>query len=130
MLCSLYVNFEFLSNDKQWYFGTTTLDKLCNFSIHLLSIFLSFIMIGIEVEWVQLLDVVPVFKDWFARSLLYLLLAATTYDNDKTFYLYDFTTYICIGLFAVATAYFIGYVTIELPKYLSYIHKQKNDETL
>lgn len=127
MLCTLYVNFEFLSNDQQWYFGTTTLDKICNFSIHLLSILLAIMTIGIEVEWVQLLSVVPVFDDWFPRSLLYLLMAATTYDNDKSFYLYDFTTYICIGLFAVATAYFIGYLSIELPKCFK---KQKDDETL
>jgi hypothetical protein len=74
-------------------------------------------IIGIEIEWQQLMTVVPIFNNWIPRGLLYILLAATTYDNDKTFYLYDFTTYVCLAMFIVASMYFVGTITTEIPKY-------------
>lgn len=128
ILCAIYVNFEFLTNTKEWYYGATTLDKFANFSIHLLSLMLSFTIMGIELEWQQLMSVLPIFRtSWFSRSLIYILLAATTYNNDKTFYLYDFTTNVCIGLFVVASIYAIGILSIEVNKLFKPI---KVDDTL
>jgi hypothetical protein len=42
-------------------------------------------------EWVQLLNVFPMLRQWLARSLLYSLLAATTFEAEKSFRFYDYT---------------------------------------
>ena len=125
--CAIFANLICIIQASDWNTGYTTMDKVHNVSMHLQGLILSLLCLTIEIEWVQMLAAVAVFRNLIARSILYCLLAASTYEASKAFYYFEYIQYVAAGLLTNAGIYmFFGvYFTAR-----DCIMKPRYDDTL
>lgn len=103
------------------------MDRVHNVFMKIEGLVLSFLAMAIEVEWVQMLDEVAVFKNWFARALLYGLLTALTFEADTKFVYYEYISFVCACLVCNGIIYFVGAIGITIN---GFVNKEKFDDSL
>lgn len=104
--CAIFSNIAAMAHVSDWSYPKK-MDVAHDFSQHLLGFILCVICLGIEVEWVQLLNIMALVRDYFWRGALYGLVAACTYEARKEFEYFEYTNYICAGLLTVAGIYIL-----------------------
>mmetsp|Transcript_33773 Transcript_33773/g.67237 ORF Transcript_33773/g.67237 Transcript_33773/m.67237 type:complete len:182 (+) Transcript_33773:77-622(+) len=125
--CAIFANIICLVYANTWDTGSKEMDRIHNVGVHLEGLVVSLLAMAVEVEWAQMLEQISVLKNLYARSLLYGLLAALTFEQATTFEYYEYISYVCVGLICNGVIYFAAAIAITVD---GCVNKETFDDSL